>query len=379
MKARLAIALLTLLSWNLFSQEYKLTKNGESLLDSVYSSYIVRYKIPGLAIGIMLRDRVIYSKGFGVKNLRTRELVSNESIFHLASVSKPFVATAVMQLVANNMISLDSPLVKYLPYFSLNSEEYRRITIRQMLTHTSGLPDVKDYEWHKAQYDDQAAGRYVRSLKNIHLAFEPGDDFGYSNMAYDILGEVIAKVAGVTFEEYMNTHIFIPAKMLHSTFLKMAVTSDLATTPHVRGHLETEIAPVYPYNRTHAPSSTLHSCVSDMLQWATILSDSAKQNNGILTGSSFQQMITPHFELDPFTSVGLGWFIHEDDETHYIFHMGGDVGFSSMITFFPKHQLSIVVLSNCDFTDVRHATSTAFRVLQQKHPLPNSDNLLFVR
>jgi CubicO group peptidase (beta-lactamase class C family) len=379
MTVRLSIAFLTLLSWDLFGQEFQLKDKGSSILDSVYTSYIVRDKIPGLAVGVMLRDTVVYSKSFGVKNLKTKDLVTVESIFHLASVSKPFVATAVMQLVANNKISLDSPLAKYLPYFKLNSEEYQTITIRQMLAHTSGLPDVKDYEWHKPQYDDRAAERYVRSLKNLYLAFEPGDDFGYSNMAYDILGEVIAKVAGVTFEEYMSTNIFIPAKMFHSTFLKMTVKTDLATTPHVRGHLGTEIAPVYPYNRFHAPSSTLHSCVSDMLQWAAILSDSAKQDNGILSRSSFQQMTTSHFELDPFTSVGLGWFIHEDNETEYIFHMGGDVGFSSMITFFPKHQLSIVVLSNCDFTDVMHATSTAFRVLQQKHPLPNSDNLLFVR
>jgi CubicO group peptidase (beta-lactamase class C family) len=379
MKTCLAITFLTVLHWNLFSQEYQLTSKGKKILDSVYSEYIVSDKIPGLAVGIMLRDTVVYSNGFGLKNLKTIDPVTDESIFHLASASKPFVATAVMQLVETHKIALDSPLVKYLEYFKLNSDGYRTITIRQMLAHMSGLPDVKTYEWNKPQYDDQAAERYVRSLENLKLAFDPGDDFGYSNMAYDILGEVIAKAAGVTFEEYMNTNLFLPAKMFHSTFLKVMVETDLATTPHVRGRTEIEVAPVYPYNRCHAPSSTLHSSVSDMLKWSTILSDSAKQNNGILTRSSFLQMLTPHFELDPFTSVGLGWFIHDDNETRYVFHMGRDVGFSSMLTFFPKHGLSIVVLSNCDFTDVTHATSTAFRVLQQKQPLPNSDNLLFVR
>jgi CubicO group peptidase (beta-lactamase class C family) len=379
MRRWLALALITFSSCDLYSQHYQLTASGSKILDSVYNSYIFNHQVPGLAVGILVRDSVVYAKGFGVKNVKTKEQVTHESLFHVASLSKPFVATGVMQLLARHKIALDSPLIKYLPYFKMGTEKYRAITIRQMLSHTSGLPDVHDYAWDKPQYDIHAGERYVRSLKNEQLAFDPGDDFAYSNLAYDILGEVIANVSGVTFEEYMSNNVLLPAGMHNSTFLRMSVKDHLATSPHVRGRKGVEVSSVYPYNRCHAPSSTLHSSVSDMLKWAVVLNNSLKENHTILAPGSLQQMATSHFEINPFTAAGLGWFIHQDDEIEYIFHTGSDVGFSSMFAFFPEQQVSIVVLSNCDFINVLHATSTAFRVLQQRRPLASFDNLLFVR
>ncbi|NQV87642.1 MAG: beta-lactamase family protein [Woeseiaceae bacterium] len=108
--------------------------------------------------------------------------------------------------------------VKHLPYFRLADERYRDITIRQMLNHTAGMPDVEDYGWDQPQFDDDAAERYVRSMSSEQLLWARGSNWQYSNMAFDALGNLIAKVSGVRFEEYIRIKILDPIGMIDSSF-----------------------------------------------------------------------------------------------------------------------------------------------------------------
>lgn len=203
------------------------------------------YELPGLVIGIVKDNELVYSKGFGVKNLMTRDPVTAKSLFHMASVSKPFSATAIMQFVEQGKVKLGDPVVKYLPYFKINDERHKEITISQMLSHISGMPYVFDYEWDKPEYDDGAAERYVRSLADKELIAAPGETFAYSNMAFEVLGDLIAKVSGMSFEDYVKTNILDPLDMKESTFLKKQVSPELATIPHVMG-FKIEVSDIYP-------------------------------------------------------------------------------------------------------------------------------------
>src|SRR5262249_10257398 len=190
--------------------------------------------IPGFAIAIVHNQKVVYAAGFGVRNLQNKnDKITPQSLFHMASITKPFVATSVMQLVEKGKIDLEAPIVKYLPYFRLNDERYATITVRQMLSHLSGMPDVLDYEWDKPQYDDGALERYVRSLTNQSLIAAPGAGFRYSNMAYEVLGDLIAKVSGMTFEDYVRINILEPLGMKSSTLLVKQASPSLLTSPHV--------------------------------------------------------------------------------------------------------------------------------------------------
>src|SRR5262249_8781154 len=162
---------------------------------------------------------------------------------------KPFVATAVMQLVEQGKVDLDKPVADYLPYFRLKDDRYRSITVRQMLTHTSGMPDVDNYHWDQPEYDDGALERYVRSLQDKELRWHPGSKYAYSNMAYEVLGDLVAKVSGTTFEDDVEANILKPLGMNSSTLLfKKADPAKLAT-----GHTRTKdgtVTPVgqYPYH-----------------------------------------------------------------------------------------------------------------------------------
>src|SRR5262245_48347803 len=258
-------------------------------LQPLLEQFVQWQEIPGLAIGVVESNRLVYAHALGVKHLgRPSEPLTTRSLFHMASITKPFVGTAIMQLVERGSVNLDAPVVKYLPYFRLADERYDQITVHQMVTHTSGMPDVDDYEWDKPQYDDGALERYVRSLTDQKLVFSPGERFQYSNMAYEVLGDVVAKVSGMSFEDYVQKNILEPLAMNDSTLLVKETDPTLMTWGHeLDANGKPFASAVYPYNRPHTPSSDLHSNVRDMSRWAIANLDNGQ---GILSPSTHEQM-----------------------------------------------------------------------------------------
>ena len=183
--------------------------NGQQL-DEQLTPFIDRlmdvYDLPGFAVGAVVDGKTVYARGFGVRKAGMKEPVTMKTMFHLASVSKPFSATAyLLQLASRGLLELDDPVQAHLPSFNLDDKRCREITIAQMLSHVSGMPDVEDYEWDQPEYDDEAMERYVHSLSARRLLSDPGEKYAYSNMAFECLGALIARVSGMTFEEYVST------------------------------------------------------------------------------------------------------------------------------------------------------------------------------
>jgi CubicO group peptidase (beta-lactamase class C family) len=327
-------------------------------LQPLLERFVQWQEIPGLAIGIIENNRLVYAHAFGVKQLgRSAEPVTTRSLFHMASITKPFVATAIMQLVERGMLDLDAPVVKYLPYFRLADDRYNQITVRQMATHTSGMPDVEDYEWDKPQYDDGALERYVRSLTNQKLLFPPGERVRYSNMAFEVLGDVVAKASGESFDDYVQRHILTPLQMTDSTLLLKQASPALLTWGH---ELDEQGVPfpsrVFPYNRMHSPSSNLHSNVLDMARWAI-----ANMNRGELEGHRILQstthdiMWTPAHQLGgrgedgQVAAVGVSWFLGVYRGTRMITHEGGDTGYRTDLVLLPDKRIAVVWMENADW------------------------------
>lgn len=332
---------------------------------------IAQEHIPGLAIAIVESNRVVYAHGFGMMALnRTGDAVSPRTLFHLASVTKPFVATAIMKLVEQGAIDLDSPVVKYLPYFRLADERYATITVRQMVTHSSGMPDVEDYEWDKPQYDDGALERYVRSLGKQKLLFAPGSRFGYSNMAYDVLGDLIAKVSGKSFEAYVQQRILTPLGMTGSTLLiKEADPRNLASGHEMNPGGEVVVSKVAPYNRIHSPSSNLLSSVNDMARWAMAnLNRGELDGKRILKDSSYTLMWTPAFVDATRTNWrykrgdGISWALGDYQGHPVVSHAGGDTGFVADLVIMPDKGIAVVWMMNADWLRRVTLTNTALDI-----------------
>jgi CubicO group peptidase (beta-lactamase class C family) len=322
----------------------RLRKQFEPILDQA----IKDHEIPGFVMAVVADGKVVYTLTRGVRSVGGTEPLTARSLFHMASVTKPFVGTAVMQLVEQGKVDLDQPIQRYLPYFHLKDPRAASITVRQMLSHTSGMPDVDDYEWEKAVADEGALERYVRSLSDRELIAAPGERFSYSNMAYEVLGHLIAKVSGETFEGYVKAHILAPLGMKDSTVFRPEANPQLTTSPHVLGdRLTVIVSPVYPYNRMHAPSSTLHSNIVDMSRWAMAnLRRGELDGQRILKASTYDVMWKP--TGDEKRPVAISWFQGERGGHRTISHGGGDTGYRSQVMLFPDDGMAVVIMLNSD-------------------------------
>ncbi|HEU0294805.1 MAG TPA: serine hydrolase domain-containing protein [Anaerolineales bacterium] len=317
-------------------------------VDHLAHTVINGFGVAGMAIGIIKGEQV-YAKGYGVKSIETQEPVTADSLFHLASISKTFVASAVVQLAEQGKLELDAPVLTYLPDFILDDERYRQITVRQMLSHTAGMPDTDDYCWDRPEYDDQALERYVRSLAPEKLIASPGEKFAYSNIGYEVLGLLIARTSGQSFEDYIKQHLLLPLGMNSSTFLKTEVAPEHATSPHILLP-PAVVSSEYPYNRAHAPSSTLHSSAAELCSWALMnLNRGELQGRHILQGTSFKQLWHPYRQTGtnyPDEFVGLSWFIDTYRGHRRIRHDGVDTGFQSDMVILPDQSIAVVALAN---------------------------------
>ena len=303
------------------------------------------HALVGVAVGVVRNDQTVFAGGFGKRNIQKADSVTDASIFHVASISKLFTASAIMQLEESGLIGLDDPPQKYLPYLKITNPFEDRVMIKDLLSHTAGIPDVTDYGWDRPQFDDGALERYIRGLE-VKLLFNPRSQYSYSNIAFEILGAILAVISGMPFETYLRENLIKPLGMKSSTFFKSEVCKENQTSPHV-ADLETLQSEVYPYNRMHAPSSTLHSNILDMNRWAK-----ANLDKKVLfkREKTFHEMKNPIITVgNPQRTkkhVGLGWFLDEYKGLSYQYHSGHDVGFTSYHLLVPRSILSVTILCN---------------------------------
>jgi CubicO group peptidase (beta-lactamase class C family) len=360
-------AMLTIVGSSAFSQPGVSPSGVARQLEAIVRDFADQHRLPGIAAGVWKRGAVILRLGIGNQAEPNSPPIDGATVFHLASVTKPFVATAVMQLVAENKMCLDCPLRRYLPYFSIRGDGADRITIRQLLTHTAGMGDTSDFGWTKPEYDDGAVERYVRSLTSVQLDFAPGSNWRYSNRGFDALADAIAKADGVPFETVIQRRILTPLGMTRSTLLMSDIDSARMALGHRR---DGSAVGYYPYNRRHAGSSTLHSTLDDMLRWAAAnLGRGTLDQRRILPASAYNELWRPYRDIRatvaeqtrragyvfPYDSmaIGLSWFLPVQGGRLLVYHSGSDPGFASNVLLSPSEQIGVVVLINASGADPR--------------------------
>jgi CubicO group peptidase (beta-lactamase class C family) len=311
---------------------------------------------PGFAYGIVLGNGTILKRGLGVKELGKIGTVTAQTLFHMASVTKPFVATVLALRAEQGKIRLDQRLDDVLPELRLRDPRARSITIEQLLTHSSGLPDVEDYGWDRPETDAGALKRYLATLSHLTLLFPPGTSYAYSNIGFEILARVIEVLDGVPFEQAVRTTLLAPLKMNSSTLFYPEADPTRLARPHVfddRGVVHA--ISVFPYNRPHAGSSTLISCIDDMLRWVQFnLNGGTLDGQRILAPATARNLRTvrplevksnryPHG-----TQPALSWFVVPRAGQVILMHGGDDLGFVSLCLFCPRGRYGMVAMANCE-------------------------------
>jgi CubicO group peptidase (beta-lactamase class C family) len=354
---------------------------AETALTKKVNTYLTetidRLNIAGLTVAITRNDSVIYAGAFGYRNVETKERLTPHHIFHWASVSKTFVATAIMQLWEQKKINLDEKLTMYLPYFRQQDVFYKDITIRQMLNHTSGIGDVDNYEWDKPQYDSGALERFVRSTANDKMLFAPGTDMQYSNTAFETLGDVIAKVSGMSFETYVRKNILDPLEMNTTSFLYPEIPDSLRVSGHQWAG-KPVVSKHYPYNRMHGPSSTLNSNVLEMTHYAFAhLHRGAYKDKRILADATYDLLWTNSVDMEGKSEIGLAWWLGERNGVKMMSHSGGDTGFRSFFMLVPEKHISIMLVGNYELLRTYDLAASLLDILMNIEPLPGRQQIGF--
>lgn len=309
--------------------------------------------LPGIAVSIKTRNKIC-RKALGYCDFPQKIPMRTGSVFHCASVAKLFTSVAIMQLIESDRLHLDDRVSDIIAGFKINDKRADDITIQNLLAHTSGIGMVYDFHWDMPETEDNALAEYVLSdeIRKRTLLASPEDNvFNYSDAGYDILGAVTAVVSEMTFEEYIDEYIFKPANMGSSSFMTYSrPDKDMLVRPHTKDstkHIVYENH--YPYNRIHAPSSTLTSNLYDLEKFAEINIRSSKATgiNHLLKPETYKTVWNKRAKtLNKNEYMGLGWFVYERNGYIYYGHNGGDDGFASGFWICPELDFYLIVLTN---------------------------------
>lgn len=319
----------------------------------------IENQIPGIAVGLIRANKLVYADGFGVRNLNTGAPMTSTSVMSMASISKAFTGAGIMQLIeAGKIAGIDDTFLSYVPYFTMADPRYAQITLRHQLSHTSGLLplDYVDFfgEFMTPDYDAGAAERLVRSLSTDSLYQAPGGPaFQYSDVGYDILADLIHKVSGELFEDYMRHHIFDPLKMNRSTFLVGEIDPDDLVVAHVRDANGNVVVwdNLVPYDRKHAPSSCLHCSVEDYSLWLLAMMNGGAWHGKRILQAQNQAKLWEMLYLwnpdDMLQGYGWGWELGSLMGHRLIASFGGQPGVQTVGTLLPDDGMGAIVLGNC--------------------------------
>ena len=316
-------------------------------------------QVPGVAVGIVKAGELVYAKGFGVAEFGSDRPVTTKTLFHMASLNKTVVAITIMQLVEAGKLDLDNPVTNYLPNFKLADGRYKDITVRQLLSHRSGMPDIDsavlEREFRTPRTDDAALDEYVRSMGRYELLSAPDESFSYSCIGFDILGDIVAKVSGESYEQYAQDHIFSPLGMADTTSLLSEADPQQLAAPHAYGaDGKPQQLDYFPYTRVHAPCNNLYTNIDDLSRLAIAdLNRGELDGKRILAAKAYDELWTPTGKTGwdewfgpAWSDYGLGWFIGEVAGHPIFSHPGADEGFQSEMMLVPDRELGVVSAVN---------------------------------
>ena len=310
---------------------------GEAV-DRLFAAY--DGDVPGAAVIVIRDGEALLVKTYGLSNVADGTAVTPTTNFRLASLTKQFTATAVLMLVAEGKLGLDEPIRRYFPQFPAFTEA---VTIRELLNHTSGIPDYEPI--YGDRYPEQVTDAGVVDIiaGTDGLYFEPGSEFRYSNSAYAILSELVAKLSGRPFPAFLGERIFRPLGMDRT----LAYVAGGPAVPERAMGYTVDDGRVVPSDQS-AWSAVLgdggvYSSLTDLAKW-----DRALYANDLLPPELWQAAWTPGLD-----HYGFGWWIDEYRGQRRLRHYGSTSGFRNAVQRFPDAGLTVIVLSNRAEPDVR--------------------------
>ncbi|MEJ8544080.1 serine hydrolase domain-containing protein [Brevibacillus borstelensis] len=350
-------------------------------------------QVPGGAIGICKDGELVYFGSFGFRDVERRHPITPDTIFGIASVTKSFTCMAIMKLQEAGKLSVHDPVVSYLPEFRMPQDQFTRdVTIHHFMTHTPGMPPlpfltsamkrsmeqdpaVLETEPESVNESIPVVDTYEELMEQIgsfpeEVLGRPGEAFSYNNDVYGLLGAIVERVSGMSYEQYVAEHILAPAGMTHSVFTpeELAAHADVAelfTRKTRNGADEVFHAPVLHDAPAMRAAGFLKSSVADLLGYLDIFRTGGNAKGArILSPESVASMTAAHVKCDACWHYGYGLQIVPDFAGGKLIDHGGSLkGVSSQIFALPEKGITGVVLTNVDGVEVREIAVGALNLL----------------
>jgi CubicO group peptidase (beta-lactamase class C family) len=354
---KLFSALLIIYSVSVLAQTDTVPPFVRDSLDVYTTRALSEWQIPGISVCIIKNGKVVVMKGYGVTEAGTNNKVDENTLFLIGSNSKAFTATALAMLDAEKKLSLDDRVTKWIPEFKLDNKlAGEQAIIRDLLCHRIGFQTFQgDFTYWTS---DLSRKEVIEKMSHIKAPYEFRTRWGYTNAAFLTAGEIIPKVTGKPWEDFLKERIFDPLGMSRT----LALSKDLAKIPNVAKAytLVDEKLTLIPYANIDnlAPAGSIASSINDMSKWVMMQLDNGKLNGKeIVSAAAIGQTRLPHsilgnggsfYNKGHFALYGLGWFLEEYSGRKIVSHTGGVNGFVTSVTLIPEEKLGIVVLTNTD-------------------------------
>ena len=340
-------------------------------LEQAIASMMIQYKVPGVSIACSVGDEIIYAKGFGARDLTKNLPATPHTLYGYGSNSKSYTALAIMQLVEAGKLNVEDPVKNYVP-FNLGKKE-NPITIHHLLSHSSGIPalgsgdevlicrldELDEYWIPMSSWDDFYT--FINGASQ-ELAAGPGERFAYLNEGYIVLQDVVEKVSGMKYTDYIRQRILNPLKMNRTTFLKEECENDkdIATCHYGEisdGFVTNTLPRVYPFHELIYGAGGLISSATEQNNYLKMyMNDGVFNGEKLLDAPLLEQMYKIHIETDLVRDrmgdfgregYGYGWVIIEDFFGHKIVaHSGNTMVCGASLMFVPDKKIGIAMAAN---------------------------------
>ncbi|MCK5135583.1 MAG: beta-lactamase family protein [Bacteroidales bacterium] len=353
---------------------YGQSENLNRRIDQYFLDVHKAVPAPGFSVVVVKEGKVIFTKGFGVERIGSQKPFTRRTSTAIGSLTKSFTSMAIMQLVEQEKVVLDDPVIRYLPEFrTANKNRSDKITVRMLLNNTSSLYGGVSQNFGNT---DQSLERLMVSLQSIYLKKEPGSSYEYSNTAFSLAGLIISRVSGISYTEYLEQYLFHPLGMNRSTtdpddFGKMQVLygHHLGLDAGIPAERVIESGEMIP------AGSMLRSSAEDLGHYLAVLQNGGiSENQQILTPKSIESMWSPQIGFPGLSfdqggdgkeiQYGLGWMISEVEGRTLVHHGGNTETMSSMTILYPEKQMAASILFNINYFSIdQHKFQSEFGIL----------------
>ncbi len=324
--------------------------------DDYVNKAIKDWEVPGVAIAVVKDDKVVFAKGYGVRELGKSDPVTANTVFAIGSSSKAFTSAALSMLQDEGKLKWDDPASKYLVNFQLfDPYASREATVSDLLSHRVGL-ERGDRLWYATAYDRNEVLRRIRYLKPSS-SFR--SKFGYQNIMFLAAGQIIPSITGESWDDFVRERIFVPLGMnsTNTTVTTLKNVKDLAA-PHVR--IDGKVKPV-PYRLIDniGPAGSINSNVTDMSQWLRLQLNNGKfGDKQLISQANIKEMQSPHtiipleglytsiYSEAHFLNYGMGWFLSDYRGRKMVEHGGAIDGMRGAVAMIPEEKIGVVILGN---------------------------------